>query len=366
MSVGNRAEAFHEITVGQDDQTKIVNSMERLTLADQVQCMGNQAVTQGLTELAEVRNDYQANKMFSSADDVHQLSSFGKDMNLMRSSWDINQTQDENIRSQRTIKYTEKGLSYKMSLLNERRKRLTKRILTQSSEINEMLNSYKNYVTVKEKIMQFVDKFEMLVEVHEEMLELQGGSNEAAWFGDIDEKVFAFRHKVNNWLKEAVEVRSKKSSVSSSSSKHSSTSSKSRSSTKDKAIQGKMRIAELLAEATFLEKKKTAQHQADELRVQEELAKAKARMKIFDAEEASKHIETPRRMLNFGNDKSAIKPEINTFDQDVLKHHQYFQIPVDKKNTIDCMNQDNFNKKGGSGWRKEVHGTTNMRLILMR
>ena len=159
---------------------------------------------------------------------------------------------------------------------------------------------YKNYVAVKEEMMQFDDKFEMLVEVHEEMLELQGGSNEAAWSGDIDEKVFAFRHKVNNWLKEAVEVRSKKSSVSSSSSKHSSTSSKSRSSTKDKAIQGKMRIAELLAEATFLEKKKTAQHQADELRVQEELAKAKARMKIFDAEEASKHIETPRRMLNFG------------------------------------------------------------------
>ena len=55
--------------------------------------------------------------------------------------------------------------------------------------------------------------------------------------------------------------------------------------------------------------------------MQEKLAKAKARMKIFDAEEASKHIETPRRMLNFGNDKSAIKPEIDTFGQDVLKHH---------------------------------------------
>ena len=103
--------------------------------------------------------------------------------------------------------------------------------------------------------------------MHEEILELQGCSNEAAWSGDIDEKVFAFRHKVNNWLKEAVEVRSKKSSRSSSSSKHSSTSSKSRSSTKEKAMQEKLRVAELLAEAAFLEKKKTAQHQADELRV---------------------------------------------------------------------------------------------------
>ena len=149
--------------------------------------------------------------------------------------------------------------------MEERRKQLRKRTSKQSGEINEILNSHKNYVTVKEEMMQFDDKFEMLVEVHEEMLELQGCSNEAAWFGDIDEKVFAFRHKVNNWLKEAVEVRSKKSSRSSSSSKHSSTSSKSRSSTKEKAMQEKLRVAELLAEAAFLEKKRTAQHQADEL-----------------------------------------------------------------------------------------------------
>ena len=62
-------------------------------------------------------------------------------------------------------------------------------------------------------------------------------------------------------------------------------------------MQEKLQDAELLAEATFLEKKKTAQHQADELPVQEELAKAKARMKIFDAKEASKHIETPRTLV---------------------------------------------------------------------
>ena len=71
MPVGDRAEAFDEITMGQDDQTKIVNSIERLTLADQVQCTGNQAVTQGMIELAEIRNYYQANKMLSSADEIH-------------------------------------------------------------------------------------------------------------------------------------------------------------------------------------------------------------------------------------------------------------------------------------------------------
>ena len=118
--------------------------------------------------------------MFSSATGVHQLSSFGKDMDLMRSSWEMNQSQDENVRSQRTRKYTEKRLSYKISLLEESRKRPKNRILTQSGEINEMLNSHKSYVTVKEEMMQFDDKFEVLVEVHEEMLELQGSFNEAA------------------------------------------------------------------------------------------------------------------------------------------------------------------------------------------
>ena len=128
-------------------------------------------------------------------------------------------------------------------------------------------------------------------------------------------------------------------------------------------MQDKLQVAELLAEAAFLEKKMTAQYQADELRVQEQLAKAKTRMEIFDAEQ-SKHIEAPRRMLNFGNDKSAVKPEVDIFDQDVLKHHQCFQIPVDKRNTIDSMHQDNFNKKGGNGWRKEIHRTKDQNVLV--
>ena len=87
-------------------------------------------------------------------------------------------------------------------------------------------------------------------------------------------------------------------------------------------------------------------------------------MKILDAEKVSKHRETPGKMLKFGNDKSAIKPEMNTFDQDLLKHHQYFQIPVDKIDTIHCMHQSNFNKKRGSGWKNEVHGTNDQKVLV--
>ena len=118
------------------------------------------------------------------------------------------------------------------------------------------------------------------------MLEFQRGSNGGAWFGDIDEKIFAFRHKVNNCLKEALEVQSKILSRSSFSSNHSSKSSKSRSSIKEKATQEKLQVVELLFEAAFLEKEKTAQYQADESRVHEKLAKAKARIEISDSEKA--------------------------------------------------------------------------------
>ena len=77
-----------------------------------------------------------------------------------------------------------------------------------------------------------------------------------------------------------------------------------------------------------------------------------------------KHIETPRKMLNFDNGKSAIKSKINTSNQGALKDHQYFRIPADKRSTIDCMHQDNFNKKGGDSWKKEVHGTKDQRVLV--
>ena len=53
--------------------------------------------------------------------------------------------------------------------------------------------------------MQLNSKFEMLIEVHEKMLELQVESNEEVWFGHIDRKVFIFRHK-DNWLTNVIEV----------------------------------------------------------------------------------------------------------------------------------------------------------------
>ena len=88
--------------------------MEKLTLVDQPRCMGNQAVIHGLSELAEVgkdKNVYQANEMYLCVDEVHQLNRFGKHVNLRESSWQMNQSQDENIRSHKIKNHTEKGFA---------------------------------------------------------------------------------------------------------------------------------------------------------------------------------------------------------------------------------------------------------------
>ena len=59
-------------------------------------------------------------------------------------------------------------------------------------------------------------------------------------------------------------------------------SSKSKSSTQVKAGEEKLRVAELIAEASFMKKKRDAEYQAEALRMEEKLAKARARTKVYD------------------------------------------------------------------------------------
>ena len=99
------------------------------------------------------------------------------------------------------------------------------------------------------------------------------------WFDDIDQKVFSFKHKVHNWLKEQ-EKEHKRDHSSKSSTR--SSSSKSKFSTQGKAVEEKLRVAELITEALFMKKKRDTEYQAEALRMKEELAKARARAKVYD------------------------------------------------------------------------------------
>ena len=174
-------------------------------------------------------------------------------------------------KTKRQVKPTEKGKEGKMALLEKKRSKLISRVIRKSSEIDDFMYSSQNGIAVKEELQQLNDMFKMLVEL---------------WFDDIDQKVFSFKYKVHNWLREVEKQdkseRSFKSSSKSSSKSGSSRSSK-RSSTKERAVAEKLKVAELMT-SSFIQKRREAELQAEALKVEQELAKAQARVKVLDKE----------------------------------------------------------------------------------
>ena len=120
-----------------------------------------------------------------------------------------------------------------------------------------------------------------------ELLGLEDQRNEVAWFDDLDQDLFNFKHKIHSWLRDSsVKSSSKASSKESCRSKKSSRSTKSssnsKSSAKLKLIEEKTKIAELEAEAKFLLEKANAESQAKMLQIQGEVARAKARSRLYE------------------------------------------------------------------------------------
>ena len=133
-----------------------------------------------------------------------------------------------------------------------------------------LLYSFQNGIAVKEELQQLNDMFKMLVEIHEELENIDDQYTDELWFEHIDQKVFSFKHKVHNLLREVEKQdksgRSSKSSSKSNSKSSSSRSSK-RSSTKEIAVAEKLKVAELMAEASFIQKRREAELQAEALKV---------------------------------------------------------------------------------------------------
>ena len=134
----------------------------------------------------------------------------------------------------RQRRMTEKERKYRKEIL-DKRTNLVSRIIRKSSEIDVLLYSHQNDVTVKEQLAQLSDIFKLIEDINQEMIELDDNYTEELWFTDIDEKVFSFKHKIHNWLREGdemqrIEKKSRSSCSRSTSSKSSSRSSSSKSS----------------------------------------------------------------------------------------------------------------------------------------
>ena len=151
--------------------------------------------------------------------------------------------------------------------------------------------SSKNYVMVEEALAQFDYTFKQLLLVHQEYHSLLDDEKVAdeEWFEEVDEHVCTFKHKVYNWLKEAETEQSAKKVHSKKGSN--STSLKSRNSggrsrcSKERTMEEKAKLAELMAEAKFMQLRQMAENRAEQLQVQEKLTKVKARSEVYEAME---------------------------------------------------------------------------------
>ena len=144
--------------------------------------------------------------------------------------------------------------------------------MRKSSIIDDLLYSKQNLTVVKKNLGQFDDAFKLLAEVQK--------YTDNQWFEDVDEMLFSFKHHVYNRIRENEEDKrpSSKSSAKSRTSGSSSgarSASSSKSSTKERAIKEKLKMAELMVEASFIEKKHTSRYQEEKLDLEEKVAKSK-------------------------------------------------------------------------------------------
>ena len=191
-------------------------------------------------------------------------------------------------------------------MLYEKKRRLEAKLARKAAAIEDFFYGNKNFITVKDELAQYDNVFKRIIENHEEhckILKPEEQANEEDHFEDVDQRVFIFKHKVRNWLKDAEDEydkrskssgrsskarSSKESTRSSRSSKASSSRSleadslKSKVSSKAKAIEEKVKIAELLAEAEFMEKRRMIEMEAERLHIQEKVVKAQAKFKIYE------------------------------------------------------------------------------------
>ena len=178
-------------------------------------------------------------------------------------------------------------------------------MIRKSSAVEGMLYSFKNLESVRDQMQQLDDIFKMMFEVHKEynsMLQLDAQETDEEWFDDVEHNLYAFKQKIHNWMKDAeaerkadvssrlsdVSVGRRRSSVRSiskysprSSSKQS-TNSSHKSSREDRALEEKIKMAEFIAEAEFMEKRQTLEQQAQRLKIATEVAKSKARVKLLE------------------------------------------------------------------------------------
>ena len=254
----------------------------------------------------------------------------------------------------RSRKLTEKGRRMKLSTLSNTRRKMNSRLAQQFETIEDLMYSSCTHQAQLDYI------FKQLLLVHQKYLSFLEDDEKLAdegWFEEVDERVFTFKHKVYNWLKEAETERSakkvyskkgSKSTSSGSSRKTKSSNSGSSRCSKERAMEEKAKLAELMAEVEFMQQRQMAENRAEQLRVQEKLAKAKARSEVYEAMER-KGSEVDKSEIIRGS-----KVDTVIGQQEIIHKHQVKSAAADNNIQAPTGKISNHYEKDGKATSKST------------
>lgn len=115
-------------------------------------------------------------------------------------------TQCVELAVKKSQKVTKKGLLYKLKQLKLNRERLNVKLLRECGMINNMMYSIVKAYAVRGEMDTFVDLIKLFTPEREEYQQLLSGEDlqlDIQWIKEQDERMFLFKQKVINWLKEA-------------------------------------------------------------------------------------------------------------------------------------------------------------------
>ena len=86
----------------------------------------------------------------------------------------------------------------------------------------------------------------------------------------------------------------------------------SKSFTMERAMKEKLKMAELMAEASFVEKKHTSRYQTEKLELEEKIAKSKAKVKVFEEQPTTRFKKPfpPRKKASYRKTKKKNKKKL--------------------------------------------------------
>ena len=128
-------------------------------------------------------------------------------------------------------------------------------------------------------------------------------------------------------------------------------------SSKAKAIQEKVKIAELLAEAEFMEKTRMIEMEAERLHIQEKVAKAQARFKIYEGlDQMSQKAGKIEVQEDKGNNEHQLK-HVKTVADETNYYNKNQQVPV---SFFDQSNRKAVDEKG----KRVISENQSMRVLM--